>query len=535
MHILRFLTFIFLYFCTFAPPLQAQPDPTATPVQLESTVPSFAEVPAHFASPRASLHAFLQLMEKAGPLRPDLYVAAARHLDMSYLPVAIRDQRLIPLTGDLYAVLLAAEIDFHQVAEECPEDSLRIYRQPGGESIVLERAADGRWLFSAATLKSLPQMQAVLAAKGRLTTWELPAWLEFHLLGVSGLHWLFLTTVPFLSWFSGRLGVSLLRRVFRRYLEGETLGIPEEQQKRVLRPVGWLVGSLICWLGFSVLMLPDALLLLVALGCKFVATSSAVLSAYHLCDLISLYLKNVTARTETTFDDMLVPLLRRTLKTLVTILGILFIAQNLNLKVWSLFAGFSVAGAMVALAGQDLVKNFFGSLTVILDRPFSVGDWVVVEGIEGVVEDVGFRSTRIRTFYDSVISLPNSRLITAHVDNYGARKFRRYMTRLNLKFGLSGQQLDGFCQGIRELILSHPLTRKEAFQVWVNDLSEYSIQVLLYVFWKVPDWTTELQERHRLLVDIQALAAESGIEFAYPTQVWLGQPGLEEGGVQEKS
>jgi len=516
--------FKILLFCLWAlsSTLWAQPDPTATPVNFDS-VEAQPEVAESFASPRASLQAFLELMEKAGPLRPDLYVSAARHLDMSYLPVAIRDQRLISLTGQLYSVLLAAEIDFHKVPEECAEEVIRIYRQPDGENIALKRGPDGRWVFSAETLEALPQMQAVLAAKGRLATWDLPDWLEFNFLGVSGLHWLFLTTVPFLSWCSGRLGVGLLRRILRSYLESESFGIPAEQQKRVLRPVGWLIGSLICWLGFSVLMLPDSLLLLVALGCKFVATSSAVLTAYHLCDLVSLYLKNVTSRTQSTFDDMLVPLLRRTLKTLVTILGILFIAQNLDLEVWSLFAGFSVVGAMVALAGQDLVKNFFGSLTVILDRPFSVGDWVVVEGIEGVVEDVGFRSTRIRTFYDSLISLPNSRLITAHVDNYGVRKFRRYTTKLNLKFGLSAEQLESFCEGIRQLILSHRYTRKEAFQVWVNDLSEYSLQVLLYVFWKVPDWTTELQERHRLLVDIQHLAAQLEIEFAYPTQSWRGQ------------
>ncbi|MCA9794609.1 MAG: mechanosensitive ion channel, partial [Candidatus Eremiobacteraeota bacterium] len=171
-----------------------------------------------------------------------------------------------------------------------------------------------------------------------------------------------------------------------------------------------------------------------------------------------------------------------------------------------------------------------GSLTVLLDRPFSVGDWVVVDGVEGVVEDVGFRSTRIRTFYDSVISLPNSRLITAHVDNYGARTYRRYTTKLNLLYSTSPDRLEAFCEGIRELGRVHPSTRKDSFQVWVNDMSEYSLQVLVYVFWKCPDWESELRERHRFLVDVHRLARSLEVEFAYPTsKVHLDREGPELG------
>jgi len=164
------------------------------------------------------------------------------------------------------------------------------------------------------------------------------------------------------------------------------------------------------------------------------------------------------------------------------------------------------------------VKNFFGSVTVLTDQPFAVGDWIVVNGMEGTVEEVGFRSTRIRTFYDSLITLPNSQLITASVDNYGKRNYRRYTKKLAIKWTTSPDVLEAFCEGIRELVRSHPYTRKDSFQVWVNDINDYSLQVLIYIFWRTPDWNTELRERHRFLLDLHRLAKKLDIEFAYPSQ-----------------
>jgi MscS family membrane protein len=164
------------------------------------------------------------------------------------------------------------------------------------------------------------------------------------------------------------------------------------------------------------------------------------------------------------------------------------------------------------------VSNLFGSLTVLTDRPFQVGDWVVVGDVEGTVEEVGFRSTRIRTFYDSLISLPNSNLIKASVDNLGDRTYRRWSTTLALTYDTPPEKIDAFCEGVRELIRRHPYTRKDYFHVYFNNFGDASLNIMLYMFFKAPDWATELRERHRLGVDILRLAAELGVEFAFPTQ-----------------
>ena len=154
----------------------------------------------------------------------------------------------------------------------------------------------------------------------------------------------------------------------------------------------------------------------------------------------------------------------------------------------------------------------------LLDRPFEIGDWIVTGGVEGSVESVGIRSTRVRTFYNSLITVPNSQLISAVVDNMGARRYRRYKTMIGVAYDTPPEKIDAFCAGIRELIRRHPYTRKDYYHVYFNEFADASLNVLLYCFHEAPDWGTELRERHRLFNDILRLARQLGVEFAFPTQ-----------------
>jgi MscS family membrane protein len=215
---------------------------------------------------------------------------------------------------------------------------------------------------------------------------------------------------------------------------------------------------------------------------------------------------------------------------------LLTIAQVLGTNVTALFASVGIGGLALALAAQDTVSNFFGSLMVIVDRPFQVGDWIKTGDVEGTVEEVGFRSTRIRTFYNSLITLPNSNLIKASVDNLGDRTYRRWSTRLGIAYDTPAEKIDAFCEGIRELVRRHPYTRKDYFHIYFNEFGADSLQILVYVFFFTPEWATELRERHRLGVDIIRLAREIGIEFAFPTQTlylrqedWSPPTGAREG------
>jgi MscS family membrane protein len=239
---------------------------------------------------------------------------------------------------------------------------------------------------------------------------------------------------------------------------------------------------------------------------------------WRLTDLLGNMLLRKARSTDNKFDDILVPLLRKTAKVFIVAMGIVYGAQTLDINIVPLVTGLGIGGLAFAFAAKDTIENFFGSVTVILDHPFEVGDWVVVDEVEGTVEELGLRSTRIRTFYNSQVTVPNATLVRAKVDNLGRRAYRRWKTTLGVQYDTSPEKLLAFTEGIRELVRSHPYTRKDFYQIWCNDFGDFSLNVLLYMFFQVPDWSTELRERERLFVDIVRLADRLGVQFAFPTQ-----------------
>jgi MscS family membrane protein len=136
------------------------------------------------------------------------------------------------------------------------------------------------------------------------------------------------------------------------------------------------------------------------------------------------------------------------------------------------------------------------------------------------------RSTRVRTFYNSLITLPNARLINSHVDNYGLRRYRRWSTTISLTYDTPPEKVEAFCEALRELVRLHPYTRKDGYHIYANEFGAHSLEVLFYIFFETPDWATELRERHRMFCDILRVAKQLGVEFALPTQTLHIKRGL---------
>jgi MscS family membrane protein len=213
-----------------------------------------------------------------------------------------------------------------------------------------------------------------------------------------------------------------------------------------------------------------------------------------------------------------VPLLRTAVRLFVTFVGLLFVLQNLDINVSSLIAGLGLGGLAIALAAQDTIRNLLGGVTIFADKPFEVGDWVVVDGVEGTVEAVGFRSTRVRTFYNSLISVPNGNLMDSGIDNMGKRRWRRYKTTLGVAYHTKPDQLQAFVEGIRAIIQANPGMRQDYYIVEFHGFGPTSLDILLYCFIDAEDWNQELRTRHVLNLDIMRLAESLQVEFAFPTQ-----------------
>jgi len=375
------------------------------------------------------------------------------------------------------------------------------------------------WLFSESTIEQIPVLyratfsSTLEAFIDRLPPIAKTEWMGLYVWQVIGLFvWILLALVI----------RNLFERILTQYLTDWAKKTRLEWDDLILESVQKPFG-LVVLIGFLLLSYTN-----LQFGVSFNIYLSKILSIslsiaifwviYNLIDVFAESLTHVTGRTENSLDDQLVPLVRKTLRIFIVVLGVIIILQNNGYNVASLIAGLGIGGLAVALAAKDTLANFFGSITIFVDRPFRMGDWIKTSAAEGTVEEVGFRSTRIRTFYNSVVSVPNSSLANSEIDNLGMREFRRLKTILNLTYDTSPEQMEAFVEGIKAIVKANSNFREDYYEIHFHAFGAHSLDVLVYVFFCVPDWSTELQQRHNFLLEILRLAKALKVEFAFPTQ-----------------
>ena len=404
-------------------------------------------------------------------------------------------------------------------------DKLAAYKVKPEGRVVMQADDHGDWHFTSQTVAEIPLLY-------ESTSYLPPAysdqdrWLDadvVRLVGptftrTSSWSWGVLLASIFLGLLGGKVVQTVLRSVSKRWIESgrEVRGIMFDN---AASPMSLALLSAGLWFGINNVYREAKLKIFTDNIIEFLLILALGWFMFNLVEVIDAALQRLSEKTKSKLDDQLVPLVRKALRIFLVVVFTLFVAQNVfGLDITGWLAGLGIAGLAVSLAAQDSIKNLFGSITVLFDKPFVVGDWIVTEGLEGTVEEVGFRSTRIRTFYNSLITLPNANLINASVDNYGRRQYRRWKTHIGVQYDTTPDQLVAFTEGIRELVRSHPYTRKDYFQVWCNEFGDSSLNILIYIFHEVPDWSTELRERERLFLDIVRLADKLGVQFAFPTQ-----------------
>jgi MscS family membrane protein len=239
---------------------------------------------------------------------------------------------------------------------------------------------------------------------------------------------------------------------------------------------------------------------------------------YKLVDILALYFDRIAEKTESKLDIHLVPLLRRMTKVVVVALGLIFVLQNLGYNVTGLLAGLSIGGLALALAAQDTIKNLLGSLMIYMDKPFQIGDWITGEGVDGHVEEVGFRASRIRTFSNSLMYVPNAKLADMISDNHGRREYIRYKTMLSLTYDTSPAAIQVFIDGLKQITIKYPVVVEEKNQIYLYQLADSSINIQFCVFFVLKFGDDEFAIREELLFQVIRLAEFLDIRFAFPTQ-----------------
>jgi len=241
---------------------------------------------------------------------------------------------------------------------------------------------------------------------------------------------------------------------------------------------------------------------------------------YWLAEIPSTLLAGMRGEKESKLDAMMLPTLRKSLRVTIVILVLVQIAQILSDKpITSIIAGLGIGGLAIALAAQDSLKNFFGSIVLFVDKPFEVGERVVIDGHDGPIEEVGLRSTKIRTLDGHLVTVPNGELANKTIQNIGKRPYIKRLVNLTITYDTRPEKVDRAVEILREL-LDHHEGMDEDFppRVCFNNFNSDSLNLLVIYWYHPPNYWDYMAFTERFNREVFRRFNEEGIDFAFPTQ-----------------
>ena len=459
---------------------------------------------------------------------------AVRTLDLSQIPVVIRSE-----SGKESAIFLKEvidriiRIDYDYIPPGPKDPEIRSpWRLKNSEIKVVKVKSgprEGEFLFSSETVdrvkdfykivKDAPYIKGTGGGAGYTPPWvedKIPYWFKGSIFGVQNWQYLGLFVSIFLGLFFRRIVFSSLKLV-SRFTEKSKTQVDDRVLTVTRRPLSWVGASAFWFLCMKFLQFEGALLSVLGTVVQVFFSFSLVWVFYRLTAVLTEYVDVVFHKAEVGLDEQLVPIINKTAKVFVVVIGSLIAFQNLGINVMSLVAGLGLGGLAFALAAKDTAANVFGSVMIFSDSPFRVGDWIKFDTTEGTVEAVGFRSTKVRTFYNSLITVPNAVVANASIDNMGRRRYRRVLAKLGVTYDTPAEKIEAFLEGIKNIIEANPFSRKDYFHVVFSGYQNSALEIMVYFFLKVPNWSEELVQRQNVYLEIKRLSESLGISFAFPS------------------
>lgn len=313
----------------------------------------------------------------------------------------------------------------------------------------------------------------------------------------------------------------LLERILGRLdllLDRTSTRIDNKLIRAVRQPLSWVIFVLAVYIALEFLKLPSEMEELTTVVLQSLGTLAVAWMLYRAIDVAGLLLTQYTAQTESEMDDQLVPLVRRVLRVLLIALCVITIIQQWGYDVTSLIAGLGIGGIALALGAQETLSNWFGSIMIFTDRPFLPGDWVKSKHGEGIVEEVGMRSTKIRTFEKTVITVPNSEVAASAVENVSSRPHRRFKKKFGLLCSTSADQMEQIVDGFRTTLEEHDFIDATSVLVYFEDMGDFTLDVFVHCFIETTDYPVYLRVKQEIFLAFMRIVADAGSDFAFPTQ-----------------
>lgn len=228
--------------------------------------------------------------------------------------------------------------------------------------------------------------------------------------------------------------------------------------------------------------------------------------------------KRLRKTLNTKLDDNMFEFMLKVVRVIIYVIAVFIVIAILGINLNGLVAGLGIGGIIVTLAAQDTAKNLFGGLIIFIDKPFNVGDWVQFNNFEGTIEDITFRSTRIRTFENSVVNVPNSIISEASVTNWSKMEKRRYKTNLCVESNTTLEKLQKFETRIREMLQAREAIYDDSIIVKFDQITQNGINILVYTYTDSVDYESYLEEVENINLKIMKILKEEDIKLAYESR-----------------
>lgn len=289
-------------------------------------------------------------------------------------------------------------------------------------------------------------------------------------------------------------------------------------------PVKIIVFVILMHVGLNVFDWPEWVSKYLSKGLKLTIAWSITYMAVRAVDVFMRHLQAKVVEEDREFNAQLFPVIRKTIKVFIVLVAILVTAQNLDFQITGMLASLSIGGLALGLAAQDTLANLFGAIAIYADKPFRVGDRITMDNVDGNIETIGLRSTRIRNLDGHLITVPNKTVANATITNISRRPSIRTLMYVSITYNTPPERIQLATDILKEVYSQHPMTADliVAFQKF----NSYSLDILVVHWWKGVVFREYVEGMHGLNLEVKRRFDGAGIEFAFPTQtVYVNQAG----------
>jgi MscS family membrane protein len=316
----------------------------------------------------------------------------------------------------------------------------------------------------------------------------------------------------------------ILSRIFAKYIIKLLLKLAARTQNNlddilinaIEKPAKVLIIGLSIWAAINTFNIP---VLLQGFLIRILRTFFIVIVfwfLYRSADCIVWVLEHYINKKDQKITPILNGVFRKSLKFIIVVLEVFMIIKEWGYDISGLIAGVGIGGLALSLAAKDAASNLLGSITIMTDKTYSIGDWIQAGDVEGFVEEIGFRSTKIRTFANSLISVPNSIMSNEPVTNWSKMGKRRVSFNLHIPLDTPADKINSIIARIKEMLLNHDDINQDFFVVSLNGFGEATLQVLIYYFTKSTAYVDYLKVNSEVNLKILEFFEEAGIPIIPP-------------------